>query len=131
MLWATHSRPYWTTSLNSFFHPFFHSFSSSVQVQHPANQQKSNKEVIQLERLQRRQKRRSQDSPTERMAKLKSVHQNANSGNLSKVAITCNVEKVKTMRYFWEMKFEPEVSMQAPIYSILGISLGFRSTSRG
>lgn len=46
------------------------------------------------------------------MAKLRSVHQCANGGNPTRLALTCNLEKVKAMRCFWEMKFEPEVSMQ-------------------
>lgn len=66
------------------------------------------------------------------MAKLKSMLQSANSGNLSKVEVTCNhVEKVKTMRCFWEMKFEPEVSMQAQICSILSIFPRYQKHQQG
>lgn len=82
-----------------------------------ASQQKATKSLSSQEHCWEDQ-RGSQVSPTERMAKLKLKHQSANSGNLSKVAITCNVEKVKTMRCFWEMKFEPEVSPQEQICSI-------------
>lgn len=115
-------RPYWTT-VSQLLHPF-----SSVQAQHSAGQQKSE---LQLGRLQRRQERGSQVSPTERMAKLKSANRRANSGNLSAMAITCNVEKVQTMRCFWEMKFEPEVSMQAQICSILSISPKYQKHQQG
>lgn len=51
-------------------------------------------------------------SPSGRMAKLKSVHQCTSSRNMTKLALFPYLEKVKTMRCFWEMKFEPQVSMQ-------------------
>lgn len=49
---------------------------------------------------------------TVRMAKRKSVHQCACTGNTSRLAIIPDLEKVKTVRCFWEMKIEPEVITQ-------------------
>lgn len=49
---------------------------------------------------------------TVRMAKRKSVHHCACTGNTSRLAIIPNLEKVKTVRCFWEMKTEPEVITQ-------------------
>lgn len=46
------------------------------------------------------------------MAKRKSLHQCASTGNTSRLAISPNLEKVKTVRCFWEMKIEPEVIAQ-------------------
>ncbi|XP_026169070.1 myosin light chain kinase 3 isoform X2 [Mastacembelus armatus] len=43
------------------------------------------------------------------MAKMKSVHQCATGQNMTKLAFSPHLEKVKTMRCFWEMKFEPEL----------------------
>lgn len=126
VLWTTHNRPYWTTvSQLRFLHPF-----SSVQIQHSASQQKSDRGHPAKKTAEKI--RGSQVSPAERMAKLKSMHQSANSGNLRKVEVTCNhVEKVKTMRCFWEMKFEPEVSMQAQICSILSIFPRYQKHQQG
>lgn len=49
---------------------------------------------------------------TVRMAKCKSVHHSACTGNTSRLEIIPNLEKVKTVRCFWEMKTEPEVTIQ-------------------
>lgn len=52
------------------------------------------------------------------MAKLKSVHNGANSRNMTKLALFPYLEKVKTMRCYWEMKFDPEVSMLLMNYAL-------------
>lgn len=49
---------------------------------------------------------------TVRTAKCKSAHHCACTGNTSRLDIIPNLEKVKTVRCFWEMKTEPEVVTQ-------------------